>query len=97
MRRQGCLTVRGCYTHHNITRHLSEQHQLWRQAKKQALTSLEAADIAANPEEAQHLVHGTEAISGLSLLNRFRCPHHCCGHSSINIETIKQHCFQMHR
>jgi len=92
-----CLAHRACYTRRNIARHLSEQHQLRRQAKKQALASLEAADIAANPEEAQHPAHRAEAISGLSLLNGFRCLHHRCSHSSINVEAIKQQCFWVHR
>jgi len=91
-----CLAHGGCYTRRYITHHLGEQHQLRRQAKKQALASLEAADIAADPEEAQHPAHGAEAISGLPLLDRFRCLHHRCGHSSVNIEAIKQHCFQVH-
>jgi len=91
-----CLAHGGCYTRRNITRHLGEQHQLRRQAKKQALASLEAADIAVGPEEAQHPAHGAEAISGLPLLDGFRCLHLCCGHSSVSVEAIKQNCFQAH-
>jgi len=91
-----CLAHGGCYTHRNITRHLGEQHQLRRQVKKQALASLEAADVAANPEEAQHPAHGAEAISGLPLLDGFHCLHRGCGHSSVNVEAIKQHCFWVH-
>jgi len=91
-----CLAHGGCYTRRNIARHLGEQHQLRRQAKKQALASLEAADIAVGPEEARHPAHGAEAISGLPLLDEFRCLHLCCGHSSVSVEAIKQHCFQAH-
>lgn len=91
-----CLAHGGCYTRRNIARHLGEQHQLQRQVKKQAL-ALEAANIATDLKEAQHPAHGAEAISGLLLLDSFRCLHIRCGHNSVNVEAIKQHCFQAHR
>jgi len=94
-----CLAHGGCYTRrniarHNIARHLGEQHQLQRQVKKQALASLEAANIAANLKEAQHPAHGAEAISGLLLLDSFRCLHLRCGHSSVNVEQSSNTAFR---
>jgi len=91
-----CLAHGGCYTRRNIAHHLSEQHQLRRQAKKQALGLARGGHIAVRPEDARHPTHGAEATSGLPLLDRFRCLHLCCGHSSVNVEAIKQHCFQAH-
>jgi len=90
-----CLAHGGCYARRNIARHLGEQHHLQRQVEKQALALLEAADITVGLET-RHPAHGAEAISGLPLLDGFRCLHLSCGHSSVNVDAIKQHCFQAH-
>jgi len=90
-----CTEHGACYTRDNYENHLITKHGIVRETKKRLLQLLSQENIVGLREKAIVPAHGGIPISGLPLLNGYKCQ--SCDFMTRGLEQVQRHCSKVHQ
>lgn len=92
-----CVEHGGCYTGTNVARHLARSHFIKAGRAREILDFIKSTSpIASCPNDVPKPAHGRSPISGLPIHDGYRCDAIDCNFLTVNVDSIKQHCFKLH-